>query len=597
MRIPESFVQEVVLRNPLEEIVSQYAVLKRAGSNQVCCCPFHHEKTPSFTVYTNTTPSHYHCYGCGVGGDVITFIRQMENLDYVSAIEFLANRAGLVMPVTGEIGPRVNRKRFFEMNAQAARFWHQTILSPQGKKGLDYLIGRGLTLPMIKHFGLGYAPESWDELCRLLQKNGYGEKEIQEAFLGRMGKNGRLYDLFRGRVMFPVIDAAGNVIAFSGRLVASQRENDPKYINTNDTPVFKKGRNVFALNFAKNSEKKELVLCEGNMDVVSLHAHGITHAVASLGTALTAEQCRLLSRYAKTVSICYDSDKAGRENTKKAIRLLQEAGLQVRVITLPETDREGKPIKDPDDFIRAFGRGGFEKYEREARGAMEYLFDVTLQGHEIVTMDGKNAFVEACTKLLSASQNPLEKALFIQRICEVTGLPLEIIRLQVQRTEKKEARREDRGRLEEEMKKASGLGNRVNPDKAKFLSQATKEENILGILLLRPEYLLDRAIRPRLHPEAFPCQFCRQALEKLLSLTESGEPFSFSALNEFFSPDQIGELEGMTEKRRALGNNSPAILLELIERLEEENKKKDIKSEPLSTAWLEKLKAEKAKKG
>ena len=450
---------------------------------------------------------------------------------------------------------------------------------------------------MLQWVGLGYAPEAWDGLCRVLQKKGYGDREIQEAFLGRIGKNGRPYDLFRGRVMFPVIDAAGNVVAFSGRLVVSQRENDPKYINTNDTPVFKKGRNVFALNFAKNSEKKELVLCEGNMDVVSLHAHGVTNAVASLGTALTGEQCRLLSRYTKTVSICYDSDKAGRENTKKAIRLLQEAGLQVRVITLPETDREGNAIKDPDDFVRAFGRGGFEKYEREARGAMEYLFDLALQGHEITTMDGKNAFVENCAQLLSSSQNPLEKALFLQRISEVTGLPLEIIRIQVQRTEKKEARREERGRLEEEMKKTQGLGNRVNPDKAKFLSQATKEENILGILLLLPEYLLDRSIRPKLNPESFPCEFCRLALEKLLALTDSGEPFSFSALNEFFTPEQIGELEGMTEKRRVLGNNSPAILLELIERLEEENKKKEIKSEPLSTAWLEKLKAEKAKKG
>lgn len=594
MRIPESFIQEVILRNPLEELVSQYATLKRAGSNMVCCCPFHNEKTPSFTLYSN--PSHYYCYGCGAGGDAITFVRQMENLDYVAAVEFLANRAGLPMPVTDSFEKRVNKKRFYEMNAEAARFWHTYLLSPAGKVGLDYLTGRGLSLPIIKRFGLGYAPDSWDALTLHLQKKGYRPEEIKEAFLGGIGKNGRVYDYFRGRAMFPIIDVSGNVVAFSGRQVAPMKEGDRKYFNTNDTPVFKKSRIVFGLNIAKNSPDKELILCEGNMDAVSLHAHGISNAVASLGTALTQEQCRLLARYTERVCLCYDADEAGKRATVKAIRLLQEAGVRVRVITLSGQDKNGKEVKDPDDFIRLFGKGAFEKFVKEAPGAIEYLFDQIRSRHTLDTMDGKGAFIKECLTLLSDVPSPIEKELYITRAAEVTGIPAEIIRVQAGKESHKAVHRERKEKLEKDIRKTQGLGNRVNPDKAKFLSSAAKEENILGILLLRQEYLLDAKIRPHLKPENFQCEFCRKALTLLLSATAEGDPFSFSHLNQALTPEEIGELEGMKKKREELGNNAPAVLLELCERLEEEVKKTEMKNEPLSAAWVEKLKAEKARK-
>jgi len=591
LRIPESFIQEVILRNPLEEIVSQYATLKRAGSNMVCCCPFHNEKTPSFTLYSS--PSHYYCYGCGAGGDVITFIRQMENLDYTSAVEHLAARAGLSMPVTNAFEKRVNKKRFYEMNAEAARFWHKTLLSPEGKAGLDYLLKRGLDLPIIKRFGLGFAPDSWDALSLHLKKLGYADGEIKEAFLGGIGKNGKLLDFFRGRAMFPVIDVAGNVVAFSGRQIAPMKEGDRKYFNTNDTPVFKKSRTVFALNLAKNSPEKELILCEGNMDVVSLHAHGVSNAVASLGTALTADQCRLLARYTERVAVCYDADKAGKQATKKAIRLLQDAGIKVRVITLSGKDPNGNEVKDPDDFIRAFGKGAFEKFVREAPGANEYLFSEIRSRHEIDTMDGKNAFIKECIKLLSEVRSPVEQELYINRIAEVTKVPAAVIRTQTGKETLREVKREEKERLDRALKKTQGFGNRVNPDKAKFLSRAAKEENILGILLLRQESLQDKTIRPRLRPELFTCEFCRRALEKILFLSRDAEPFSFSALNEFFTPQEMGELESMKKRREELGNNSGAVLLELFDRLEEELKKKEIQNEPLSPEWLEKLKQKK----
>lgn len=595
MRIPESFIEEVILRNPLEEIVSQYATLKRAGSNMVCCCPFHHEKTPSFTLYSS--PSHYYCYGCGAGGDVITFIRQIENLDYVAAVEYLANRAGLPMPVSNGPDNGINKKRFYELNAEAARFWHSCLFSPAGKAGLDYLTRRGLTPPIIKRFGLGFAPDSWDALTLHLKKKGYTEEEMQKAFLmGISKKSGKCFDIFRGRAMFPIIDVSGNVVAFSGRQVAPMKDGDRKYVNTNDTPVFKKSRTVFALNIAKNCPEKELILCEGNMDVVSLHAAGVSNAVASLGTALTADQCRLLSRYASTVTICYDSDRAGREATKKAIRLLQEVGIRVKVMTLTGKTASGEDVKDPDDYIRTFGKGAFDKVAESAPGAIEYLFSELRRGHEIDTLDGKNAFIKESVKLLSEVPSPVERELFIGRIAEITGVPSEVIRQQTVKQAGKAIRQQEKEVLEKELKKVQGLGNRINPDKAKYLSSAAKEENILGILLLRREYLTDAKIRPKIHPEHFKCEFCRRGVEAMLRLTEAGENLPFSALNEFFSPEEMGELEGMKRKREELAGNSTDILLELIQRLEEESKKKEIQNEPLSAAWMEKLKAEKQRK-
>ena len=537
--IPESFIQEVILRNPLEEIVSQYATLKRAGSNMVCCCPFHHEKTPSFTLYSN--PSHYYCYGCDAGGDVITFVRTMENLDYVSAVEYLANRAGLEMPQSTPMEKRINKKRLCQINAEAARFWHKKLFTPEGKVGLEYLVNRGLSVPIIKRFGLGYAGSEWDALYKHLRGEGYTDEELKGLFLCLPGKTGRFYDVFRQRVMFPIIDVNGNVLAFSGRTVLPKKDDDTnyrKYVNTNDTDVFKKSNNVFALNIAKNSPEKEIVLCEGNMDAVSLHAHGISNAVASLGTALTPNQCRLIARFTDRVSVCYDSDSAGVKATEKAIRLLQEAGIKVRVITLDGTDSKGNPIKDPDDFIRAFGKIAFDKAASTAPGAIEYLFGRIAAGKDLSTMDGKDEFIKECTALFATVQSPVELELYIARAAEITGIPAQVIRLQTGKKMGSEMRREQKKLVQKEVDKTRGLGNRINPDKAKFVSTANKEENVLGILFLRPDYLTDPKYRALLDVELFRCEFCKRVLKAMLELSETREEVTLAALNQHFSPEE-----------------------------------------------------------
>ncbi len=594
MPIPESFIQEVIERNPLEEVVSLYATVRRAGANQVCCCPFHNEKTPSFTLYSS--PPHFYCYGCGAGGDVITFIRRIENLDYVSAIEFLANRAGLPMPQQTGFEKRVDKKRFYDMNAKAARFWHETLLSPAGKAGLDYLVEkRGLSMPVIKRFGLGYAPEGWEALYQHLRKEGYSDKELHEAFLIRQGTGGSYYDAFRGRVMFPVIDASGNVVAFSGRLVAGGGKDDRKYVNTNDTPVYKKSKTLFALNLAKNSPDRELILCEGNVDVVSLHAAGYSNAVASLGTALTGDQCRLLARFTDRVILCYDADDAGKNATQKAIRLLQSVGLKVRVITLTGQTADGRSAKDPDDFLRLFGKGAFEALRQAAPGALEYLFREKRAKFSLSTMDEKDAFVKECLPLLAdEGTGEIERELYIGKIAEETALPIAIIRAQTEKEMNRRGRKFEQEKLAEEVKKTQGLGNRVNPDKAKFLPQASKEEGILGILLQRPEALCDAKIRARFKPELFQCAFLRRAAEALLAVSE-GPELCTSRLNEFFTPEEIAELEELRRKRERLGNQE-SVLHELFDRLEEEARAKARREEPLSADWLERLRAEKGKK-
>ena len=528
--------------------------------------------------------------------DVITFVRRMENLDYIAAVEYLANRAGLTMPQQVGFEKRVDRKRFYDMNAEAARFWHNHLLSPAGRVGLDYLTKRGLGLPIIKRFGLGYAPDGWDSLCQHLIKKGYKMPEIKEAFLGGVSKKGTPYDYFRGRAMFPIIDPSGNVVAFSGRQVAPMKEGDRKYFNTNDTPVFKKSRTVFALNIAKNSPEKELILCEGNMDAVSLHAAGISSAVASLGTALTNEQCRLLARYTERVAICYDADSAGKKATLKAIRLLQGAGIKVRVITLTGKNDKGEDVKDPDDFIRSFGKGAFETLWKEAPGAIEYQFREILSRHEIDTMDGKDAFIKECTTLIAGDIGNVERELYVGRISEITGIPSQIIRATAGQSYTRNARKEEKDRIQKELRKTQGFGNRVNPDKAKFVSRAAKEENILGILLLRHENLTDPKIRPLLRPDLFSCEFCRKVLEVLLNSTAENEPLIPAALNEFFTAEELGEMDAMKGKREELGNNSTEILLELIHRLEEELKSKENENEPLSDRWLQNLKAKKTRK-
>ena len=361
MALSDEFLDDLRRRADIESTVSSYVSLKRKGKILTGLCPFHNEKTPSFTVYPETQS--YYCFGCGNGGDVITFIRNIENLDYMEAVKLLADRHGVSMPQDGyDSGLSKKRTEMYGANREAARFFHAKLYSPEGRQGLEYFYSRGLTDDTIRHFGLGYAPDSWHDLENYLVSKGYSQQLLYDANILRSTvKNGKryYYDAFKNRAMFPVIDLRGNVIAFSGRRI-HDADSDRKYVNTSDTLVYKKGSNLFALNFAKKSKSDSIILCEGNLDVISLHQAGFTNAVAGLGTALTEEQAHLLSHYAGEIFICYDSDEAGQKATRKAINILGKTTLKVRIIHMTGG-------KDPDEIIQKFGAEGFKRCLRAAK--------------------------------------------------------------------------------------------------------------------------------------------------------------------------------------------------------------------------------------
>ncbi|HCC00251.1 MAG TPA: DNA primase, partial [Ruminococcaceae bacterium] len=382
--IPESFLQELKDRCDIEQIISRYVDLRKGGRTLVGLCPFHSEKTPSFHVYPDD--QHFYCFGCETGGDVITFIRKIENLDYREAVEFLASQAGLSMPAEDHETDQIarNRMRILEMNRLAARFFYACLLSPSGKVGLDYFNKRALSMKTIRMFGLGYAPAGGGLLQAYLRKKGFSDEEMLAAALVFRRRSGGYYDAFRSRVIFPIIDLRGNVIAFGGRVLDDSK---PKYLNSNDTSAFHKGKSLFALNFAKSSKESSLLLCEGYMDAIALHQAGFTNAVATLGTALTPEQARLMARYVKEVVISYDADKAGQNASKRAITLLTDAGLLVRVLKI-----EGG--KDPDEFIKTYGADRFRLLLKHSGNHIEYRLAAALEKYDIQITEQKASYLK-----------------------------------------------------------------------------------------------------------------------------------------------------------------------------------------------------------
>ncbi|MBR6940500.1 MAG: DNA primase, partial [Clostridia bacterium] len=409
--ISREFVRDMLDRLDIEDVISSYISLKRNGRTLKGLCPFHNEKTPSFTVYPDTRS--FYCFGCGASGDVISFIMRMDNLDYVEAVKTCAERAGMTMPEDGYDDTLAKlRVRILNANREAARFYNSTLWSEDGKAGLEYFQKRHLPKNIINHFGLGYAPDSWQKLSDHLKALGFTEQELIHANLAkRSGKTGRIYDAFRNRVMFPVMDLRGNVIAFSGRVLDDSK---PKYINTEDTPVYKKGNGVYALNFAKNTSSRQLILAEGQMDVIALHEFGFTNAIATLGTALTKEQANLIARYADELLICYDNDDAGKKATEKALNIFGQTGIKLKIINMSGG-------KDADEILRTYGRERFAAMLSASENDVEYRLDREKANYNILTDDGKVRFLSAAAAIL-ASCTEVEKEIYSNRLSSEFGI-------------------------------------------------------------------------------------------------------------------------------------------------------------------------------
>ena len=488
MAFPESFLQELKLRNDITELVSSYITLKRRGRNMVGLCPFHGEKTPSFNIYTEN--GSFYCFGCGVGGDVITFVMKMENLDYVDAVKFLAQRAGMDMPEDSYDDSMSRlRTRVYEANREAARYYYKTLYSPDGKSGLDYFHGRMLSDRTIRHFGLGFADDDWSSLCDYLIGKGFTKNELTAANLAVKQRSGSgVYDRFRNRVMFPIIDLRGNVVAFGGRIMTDEK---PKYLNTSDTPVFKKSENLFSLNNAKNSGSRTLILCEGYMDVIAVNQAGFQNAVATLGTALTKEQAMLMKRYADEVVICYDSDEAGQKATARAIPILRSAGLLIRILTVPSG-------KDPDEFIKSKGADGaaaFKNLIDKSGNDVEYRLEKLKSSYNLNSSDGKVQFLEEAARVVAEIYSPIEREVYISKLCKEFEISKDSFQRQVDSITRRKNREDKRKEIRKIRNDLSGRGDKLDTEHAKKPRSSSAEEALIAYLINNPdsvEYISER---------------------------------------------------------------------------------------------------------
>ncbi|MBQ8552053.1 MAG: DNA primase [Clostridia bacterium] len=566
--ISPEIIEEIKYRCDITDVISTYVPLKRAGSNYNGHCPFHSERTPSFTVFPATRS--FYCFGCGAGGDVVTFIMKRENLDYRSALEMLAKRAGIELPreERREDTGAIKRERILSMNRDAARFFHACLYDPNlGANGLRYLTERGLSGATIKHFGLGFAPDSFGNVTDHLTKLGYTAEEMSVGFLcGISKKSGRPYDYFRNRVIFPIIDVTGNVVAFGGRVMD---DSVPKYLNTSDTPAFKKSRNLFALNYAKSKCADRLILCEGYMDVIALHAHGFENAVATLGTAITPEQARIMAKYTKQVIISYDSDEAGQRAANKAMKLLSEVGLDVRVLRVTGA-------KDPDEFLRKNGTAAHEKFKLlldNSRAQFEFKLDGVLSRHDISIIDERiKAAAELC-RIISEVYSEAERDVYIGVVSDKLEIPRDSLKNDVKRAMREREKSQKKEEIQAVINKTAGYGDRVNPDMVKNTGAVNAEENILGILLLYPENLAAvKKGKIELSSTDFFSEFNRKVFEEALARCDDTGKFDFSLLNEVFDVDSMGRITSMVIKRRRLKENGTELLCDMISRLREETR-------------------------
>ncbi len=480
MRLSDDFISEVKYRNDLGELAASYMQLKRRGRNLVGLCPFHGEKTPSFNIYTEN--GSFYCFGCGTGGDVITFVMKIENLDYLEAVKFLAQRAGMSMPEDDYDDSMSRlRTRIYEANREAARFYYKKLGEREGAEGLAYLRGRGLADGTIRHFGLGFAPDSRFSLGDHLLSKGFTESELIAANLVFKSRSGRgVVDRFYNRVMFPIIDVRGNVIAFGGRIMTDQK---PKYLNTSDTIVFNKSYNLFSLNNAKNSKSRAFILCEGYMDVITLNQAGFTEAIATLGTALTMDQATLLKRYCDEVIICYDADEAGQKATARAINILRSAGLVVRVLRIPDG-------KDPDEFIRRHGDKGhaaFKNLLESSGNDVEYRMLQLRTGFDMSTPQGKLGYLNEGVKILAELDNPMERDIYASKLADDTDVAKPSIMEQINRLSRRKASARRKEDFKKMQKNLSARDDRINPQHASHLRAATAEENLIAFLVNNPD--------------------------------------------------------------------------------------------------------------
>lgn len=548
MAFSQDFLQELSDRNPIEDVVGEYVQFtKRSGQNLFGLCPFHSEKTPSFSV--SPSKQIYHCFGCGKGGSVINFIMEIENLSFPEAVEFLARRAGMKVPEQQSDPGKPKRDRLYALNRDAARFFYEQLSTPAGAAAVDYMLRRGITPGTARRFGLGCAPESWDALCSAMKEKGYTERELYDAGLVRRGKKGGVYDAFRGRLMFPVIDVRGNVIAFSGRALG---DVEPKYLNSPETPVFSKSHNLFGLNLAKKSKSGYIILVEGNIDVVSLHQAGFDSAVASLGTSLTPEQARLISRFKQEVVIAYDADEAGKKAAQRAIGILEKLELKVRVLTV-------RGAKDPDEFIKAKGPEAFQNLLAESENHVEYRLDAVRAKHDLATDEGKVAYLKEAAGVIAQLPDRAAREVYAMRAASQCGVSPEAVQDEVRQQRRRRAAAARRQTEREELLPLRMSQPQERGIQYKNPRSAAAEEGVIRLLNLDPS--LFRGV------ELAEADFSSPELWRIYSAlrrrADEGAGLSPAAMSGELSPEEFSLFTSVIQKPESAAN-APRALADYI---------------------------------
>lgn len=587
MKFSDNFVFKLKSSCDIYSVFSSYVELKPCGSTMRCCCPFHSEKTPSCFVYGSTQS--FYCFGCGVGGDVITFIEKIENLPYVEAVIFLAKRVGVELPsqTSGEANEstETRRSRILQVNRVAALFFHKSLFSQKGEKALAYLMSRGVLKKTMVRFGLGYSLDSWSELLCHLKSKGFSEAEMVDSGLVLKSKSGNnLYDKFRGRIMFPIIGLRGEVLGFGGRTILG---SGPKYLNSSDSDIFKKGLLLYGLNFvnkAHSEKKRDLILCEGYMDVVSLHQHGFSNAVATLGTALTKQQVLLISRNADEILIAYDSDKAGRIATARACDMFEQINFRVRVLNL-------KKAKDPDEFLKKYGGVRFKNLVSEAVSFERLLFENAKLDLKSATADEKRARIHKLCEVISKMADSLRRDIYISRVCTDFGLTKSVVVGHVNYLIKKN-RQKNKAKMKSEM---FGFVN-ASVGRSEMLGENLKlkkaQEGVIRALFKQPD--LVKRLDCELKIEWFSSNFLSRVFSFLMDRLKSGYAVDFSSFREVLSESELGVLSRILNEDENLGGVSNS-LSDYIEILSSEFLKDGEDVLKMSLAELELKRQKKAK--
>lgn len=580
MAIPEEIINEIKYRNDIETVMAPYISLKRRGKNLVGLCPFHNEKTPSFTVYPEN--GSFYCFGCGAGGDVFSFVRQIENLDYIEAVKLLAERSGVALPQDGyDDSMQKLKNKIFEINREAARFYHTYLMSTEGKWALDYLTGRGLSIATIKHFGLGAAPDGWDNLIKHLKGLGYNISDMIQANVVGKSQKGTYYDRFRKRVMFPIINIRGKVIGFSGRAMPGEDKMGGKYVNTSDTPIYKKSENLFAMNFAKNHCDERIILVEGNMDVISLHQAGFENTVAALGTSFTAEQAKLISRYTKEIILMLDADAAGQKAVRRASEILANTGLDIRVVVLPDG-------KDPDEYIKKHGAARFKALLEGAVSEIEYKLLKAVEGIDINGDDGKLQYLSRAAEIIAESNDVVTRDLYIGRLSDKYGVSRTALQDKISQIRKSNSRRQQKREFEQILRPKFDMTD-VNPEKRYYPAAAAAEETVIAVLMQHPDFI--NIATERLKSEQMLTSINRRIYKLLCDCINLGRSVDLSYFGELLNPSEMGYLASLANSEKG-GKNALIVLKDSIKViLDEGMRKKTVDTKNMTVDdWAESLK-------